>query len=62
MVATTQEVGTLTGRLRHTGQNPGIDHGLIAEAFKAAPIAAASEYGRDGRIAFRSDVAAFIAP
>jgi hypothetical protein len=34
---------------------------VVADAFEADAIAAASEYGTDGRVVFRSDVEAFLA-
>jgi hypothetical protein len=40
--------------------NPNIDPKVIADAFEADPIAAASEYGRDGSVSFRHDVEAFL--
>jgi len=39
-----------------------LDPAVIAEAFETDPVAAASEYGRDGAIVFRSDVEAFLTP
>ncbi len=42
--------------------NPTLDPAVIAEAFASDPVAAASEYGQDGRVVFRADVAAFLDP
>lgn len=42
--------------------NPEIDRGEIERAFDVDPIAAASEYGQDGRVQFRRDVVAFLDP
>lgn len=36
--------------------NPAVDPRVIADAFVADPIAAASEYGLDGSVSFRTDV------
>jgi hypothetical protein len=40
--------------------NPTLDPAAIARAFEDDPARAASEYGREGRVTFRSDVEAFI--
>jgi hypothetical protein len=40
--------------------NPLVDPQIIAEAFAADPVAAASEYGRDGSVIFRTDIEAFV--
>jgi hypothetical protein len=40
--------------------NPTLDQASIARAFEEDPQAAASEYGRDGLVAFRHDVEAFL--
>jgi hypothetical protein len=40
--------------------NPALDRRVIEEAFERDPIAAASEFGRDGFVQFRSDVEAFL--
>jgi hypothetical protein len=40
--------------------NPTVRASVIANAYERDPISAASEYGRDGVISFRSDVSAFI--
>lgn len=40
--------------------NPGVDRSVIDRAFKRDPIAAMSEYGREGAIEFRSDVSALL--
>ncbi len=42
--------------------NPLLDQSAIARAFEEDPQAAASEYGRDGLVAFRSDVEPFLSP
>lgn len=42
--------------------NPDIPQGIIDQAFEDDPIAAASEYGRDGRVQFRRDVEQFLDP
>lgn len=42
--------------------NPSIDASVIATAFADDPVAAASEYGQDGSVVFRSDVEAFLSP
>jgi hypothetical protein len=40
--------------------NPGIDERIIADAFNDDPLAAASEYGHGGHVAFRRDVESFL--
>lgn len=40
--------------------NPGIDSRVIERAFERDPTAAMSEFGRDGEICFRADVAALL--
>lgn len=40
--------------------NPGVNERVIAEAFEQDPVAAAAEYGQDGRVEFRRDLEAFI--
>ena len=40
--------------------NPEVPAHIIEEAFEEDPVAAASEYGRDGRVQFRRDVEAFL--
>jgi hypothetical protein len=40
--------------------NPLVDPQIIADAFAADPVAAASEYGRDGSVVFRTDIEAFV--
>jgi hypothetical protein len=40
--------------------NPTVPEELIAEAFEDDPARAIAEYGRDGRVEFRSDVESFI--
>jgi len=40
--------------------NPTVDPQIIADAFAADHVAAASEYGRDGTVNFRTDIEAFI--
>lgn len=40
--------------------NPGVDPRVIADAFDDDPLAAASEYGRDGTVVFRRDVESFL--
>lgn len=42
--------------------NPRVPAAFIEQAFEDDPIAAASEYGRDGRVAFRRDVEVFLDP
>jgi hypothetical protein len=42
--------------------NPGVDLKVIADAFADDPVAAASEYGQGGSVAFRRDVEAFLDP
>ena len=42
--------------------NPSADKGEIARAFEEDPVAAASEYGRDGDVQFRTDLESFISP
>jgi hypothetical protein len=42
--------------------NPTIPAEIIAQAFEDDPVAAASEYGSDGRVAFRRDVEVFLSP
>lgn len=42
--------------------NPGVPARVIDRAFEDDPVAAASEYGRDGRVQFRRDVEAFLDP
>jgi len=42
--------------------NPTVPERVIARAFADDPIAAASEYGQDGRVVFRHDVEAFLDP
>lgn len=40
--------------------NPGLSANVVDEAFERDPIAAMSEYGRDGFVQFRSDVETFL--
>ena len=40
--------------------NPAINRAIIERAFEEDPVAAASEYGRDGHVEFRSDVETFV--
>jgi hypothetical protein len=40
--------------------NPALDKRVIDEAFERDPVAAMSEFGRDGFVQFRSDVEAFL--
>ena len=40
--------------------NPTVSRSIIEGAFERDPLSAASEYGRDGFVLFRSDVAAFL--
>jgi hypothetical protein len=40
--------------------NPTLSAQVVARAFEADPLAAMSEFGRDGAVQFRSDVAAFV--
>jgi hypothetical protein len=40
--------------------NPAVPREVIAQAFEDDPVAAASEYGQDGRVQFRRDVEAFL--
>jgi hypothetical protein len=40
--------------------NPTLSAQVVARAFETDPAAAASEYGRDGRVQFRADVEAFL--
>ena len=40
--------------------NPTFNHGVIERAFREDPVAALSEYGRDGHCAWRSDVTSLI--
>ena len=42
--------------------NPEVPSYIIERAFEDDPVAAASEYGRDGRVQFRRDVEAFLDP
>lgn len=42
--------------------NPGVPAHVIERAFEEDPIAAAAEYGREGRVQFRRDVEAFLDP
>jgi hypothetical protein len=42
--------------------NPTVNRGEIDRAFEDDPVAAASEYGSDGTISFRSDVESFVPP
>lgn len=42
--------------------NPSVPDHVIERAYAEDPIAAASEYGRDGHVEFRRDVEAFLAP
>lgn len=42
--------------------NPSIPASIIERAFAEDPVAAASEYGRDGRVVFRRDVELFLDP
>jgi hypothetical protein len=42
--------------------NPSVPERIIERAFEDDPIAAASEYGSDGRVQFRRDVEAFLTP
>jgi hypothetical protein len=42
--------------------NPEVPQHVIARAFEDDPVAAASEYGQDGRVQFRRDVEAFLDP
>lgn len=42
--------------------NPKVPARVIARAFEEDPVAAASEYGQDGRVQFRRDVEAFLDP
>lgn len=42
--------------------NAAIPDHVITRAFEEDPLAAASEYGTDGRVQFRSDVEAFLSP
>lgn len=42
--------------------NPAVDPAVIADAFADDPVAAASEYGQGGSVAFRRDVEAFLDP
>jgi hypothetical protein len=41
--------------------NPSLSESVVAKAFEADAVAAASEYGTDGTVRFRSDVEAFLA-
>ncbi len=43
-----------------SSMNPAVDPQVIADAFAEDPIAAASEFGSDGSVAFRRDVEAFL--
>ena len=40
--------------------NPSVPAEIIERAFEEDPVAAASEYGQDGRVQFRRDVEAFL--
>lgn len=40
--------------------NPDLDPGVVTDAYEVDAVAAASEFGRDGTIAFRSDVEDFL--
>ncbi len=42
--------------------NPAVPEHVIERAFDKDPVAAASEYGQDGRVVFRRDVEAFLDP
>lgn len=42
--------------------NPNVAAHVIAQAFEDDPVAAASEYGQNGRVQFRRDVEAFLDP
>lgn len=42
--------------------NPGVPERTIKRAFEDDPVAAAAEYGQDGRVEFRRDVEAFLDP
>lgn len=42
--------------------NPGVSADYIADEFEKDPVSAASEYGIDGKVAFRTDVASFLDP
>ncbi len=42
--------------------NPEVPARIIERAFEEDPVAAASEYGQDGRVRFRSDVERFLDP
>jgi hypothetical protein len=42
--------------------NPAVDPKVIADAFRDDPVAAASEYGQGGSVAFRRDIEAFLDP
>jgi hypothetical protein len=42
--------------------NPAVPERVIARAFEEDPVAAASEYGQDGRVVFRHDVESFLDP
>jgi hypothetical protein len=42
--------------------NPSVPRDIIVRAFEDDPVAAASEYGQNGRVQFRRDVEAFLDP